>query len=86
MEEYPLPTPINADVSSMLPEERTARGITALPASLGEAINLAQDSELLRQTLGDFVFDTLIRNKKMEWGEYRSTVTDYEISRYLPLL
>ncbi len=86
VEEYPLPTPINADVNSMLPEERTARGITALPASLGEAINLAQDSDLLRQTLGDFVFDTLIRNKKMEWGEYRSTVTDYEISRYLPLL
>ena len=86
VEEYPLPKPINADVSSMLPEERTARGITALPASLGEAINLAQDSELLRQTLGDFVFDTLIRNKKMEWSEYRSTVTDYEISRYLPLL
>ena len=56
------------------------------PASLGEAIALAEGSELLRRTLGDFVFDSLLRNKKMEWGQYRSTVTDYEIARYLPLL
>ncbi|CAI8014865.1 Glutamine synthetase [Geodia barretti] len=85
-DEYPLPTPVTADVSSMSIEERTARGITALPGSLGEAIALAEGSELLRRTLGDFVFDSLLRNKKMEWGQYRSTVTDYEIARYLPLL
>ena len=85
-DEYPLPTPVTADVGSMSVEERTARGITALPGSLGEAIALAEGSELLRKTLGDFVFDSLLRNKKMEWGQYRSTVTDYEIARYLPLL
>ena len=85
-DEYPLPTPITADVDSMSVEERAARGITALPGSLGEAIALAEGSELLRKTLGDFVFDSLLRNKKMEWGQYRSTVTDYEIARYLPLL
>ena len=85
-EEYPLPTPVTADVASMSLEERTARGITALPGSLGEAIALAENSDLLRKTLGDFVFDTLIRNKNREWGQYRSTVTDYEIARYLPML
>ena len=71
---------------SMSAAERTARGISRLPTSMGEAIALAEDSELLRQTLGDFVYDTLIRNKKQEWEQYRSTVTDYEIARYLPLL
>ena len=85
-EDYPLPTPNAADVTSMSLDERTARGITALPASLGEAITLAERSDLLRETLGDFVFTTLLRNKKREWGQYRSTVTDYEITRYLPLL
>jgi glutamine synthetase len=85
-EEYPLPTPVTADVDSMSVDERNARGIGSLPGSLGEAISLAENSELLRKTLGEFVFDTLLRNKKREWGQYRSTVTDYEIARYLPLL
>ena len=85
-EEYPLPAPVTADVSRMPPSERAALGITRLPRNLGEAIALSEASPLLRETLGDFVFDTLIRNKKKEWDEYSSAVTDYEISRYLPLL
>ena len=36
--------------------------------------------------LGDHIFNSFIENKKIEWEEYRSTVTDYEISRYLPIL
>ena len=85
-DEYPVPSPITGDVASMSAEERAARGIGRLPTSMGEAITLAENSELLRETLGDFVYETLIRNKKQEWEQYRSTVTDYEISRYLPLL
>ena len=38
------------------------------------------------ETLGDHTLNSLIRNKEIEWDEYRSTVTDYEISRYLPML
>ena len=85
-EEYPLPFPVTSDVSRMPPEERDARGIARLPTNLGEAIALAEDSPLLRETLGDFVHETLILNKKKEWEDYSSAVTDYEISRYLPLL
>ncbi len=57
-----------------------------MPTSLGEAVNLAENSELLLQTLGDHTLTSLIRNKQLEWEEYRATVSDYEISRYLPLL
>jgi len=85
-EEYPLPSPVTSDVSRMAPEEREARGISRLPTNLGEAIALAEESVLLRETLGEFVHETLIRNKKKEWEDYSSAVTDYEISRYLPLL
>ena len=85
-EEYPLPSPVTSDVSRMAPEERDARGISRLPTNLGEAIALAEESVLLRETLGEFVHETLIRNKKKEWEDYSSAVTDYEISRYLPLL
>ena len=85
-EEYPVPPPLEGNVFAMAPEERQARGIKTLPGSLGEAIALAEESELLRDALGDHILNSFIRNKRIEWEEYRATVTDYEVSRYLPIL
>ena len=85
-EEYPVPPPVEGNVFDMSTEERQARGIRTLPGSLSEAITLAEGSELLRETLGEYICNSFIRNKKMEWEDYRATVTDYEISRYLPIL
>jgi glutamine synthetase len=45
-----------------------------------------QDSELVAETLGEHVFDFFLRNKREEWQEYRRQVTEYELSRYLPML
>ena len=85
-EEYPVPPPVDGNVFAMDPEERHTRGIKTLPGSLGEAIALAEDSELLRETLGEHILNSFIRNKKLEWEDYRATVTDYEVARYLPIL
>ena len=85
-EEYPVPPPVEGNVFAMSAEERQARGIRTLPGSLGEAIALAEESELLGEALGDHVFNSFIQNKRIEWEEYRATVTDYEIARYLPIL
>ena len=57
-----------------------------LPRSLWEAIQLAENSDLLRQALGDHVFKVYLENKRIEWDNYSSQVTDYEIKRYLPVL
>jgi glutamine synthetase len=85
-EEYPVPPPVDGNVFAMLPEQRRAQGIKSLPASLGEAISVAQDSQLLHEALGEHILNSFIQNKKIEWEEYRATVTDYEVSRYLPIL
>ena len=85
-EEYPVPPPVVGSVYEMSAQRRQALGIRMLPTSLGEAINLAESSELLLETLGDHTLNSLIRNKQLEWEEYRATVSDYEISRYLPIL
>ena len=73
-------------VYEMSPQRRQSLGIKPLPGSLGEAIGLAERNEFLLEALGDHTLTSLIRNKELEWDEYRSTVTDYEISRYLPTL
>ena len=84
--EYAPPAPVVGSVFEMSPQRRQALNIKTLPSSLGEAIALAEQSELLPEVLGDHLFTSLIRNKEIEWEEYRSIITDYEISRYLPAL
>ena len=67
-------------------EERRERGIETLPSNLFEAIQLMEKSEVVRRALGDHVFDAFIKNKKIEWDQYRTQVTEYELKRYLPIL
>ena len=84
--EYPVPPPVEENVFEMREEERAQRDIGMLPQGLWEAILLAEESELLRRSLGEHVFKSFIQSKKIEWDRYRSQVTDYEIKRYLPIL
>jgi glutamine synthetase len=83
---YPLPEPAEENVYEMKPADRAKKGIKTLPGSLAEAIELAEGSKLLKKALGDHVFDSFIKNKKIEWDLYRTAVTDFELKRYLPLL
>ena len=84
--EYPLPPKTETNIAHMTDEERDALGIETLPGSLLEAVQATEDSELVREALGDHAFNSFIQNKKIEWETYRAQVTDYEVKRYLPLL
>jgi glutamine synthetase len=77
---------VEANVYEMTEEERKERGIGTLPGSLDEAIQLTKKSELVRNALGDHVFEAFIKNKTIEWDQYRKQVTDYELKKYLPIL
>jgi glutamine synthetase len=72
-----------------LPEEAgesAPNGAPCLPEDLGEAIDRFDESELARETLGDAMCDWIVRNKRREWAEYRKTVTEWELRRFLRLL
>ena len=84
--EYELPDPAAADVFDLTESERSKRGIESLPSNLLEALRITEDSELVRNALGDSVFNSFVENKKIDWERYRSQVTDYEVSQYLPTL
>ncbi|MFW5915287.1 MAG: glutamine synthetase family protein, partial [Planctomycetota bacterium] len=85
-EGYELPDPIEEDIFEMTPEQREERGITSLPGNLGEAIEATENSELVREALGDHVFNKFIENKKIEWDAYRTHVSQYELDKYLSIL
>ncbi len=83
---YDVPPPVEENVYEMKEEERVRRNIGVLPASLLEAIQITEKSDIVRKALGNHVFDAFIQNKKIEWDRYRTQVTEYELEKYLPVL
>ncbi len=85
-EDYKLPPETAENLYEMTAEERMAEGITSLPGSLSEAVDLMEHSELMADALGEHVFEWFIRNKRDEWASYKTQVTQFELDRYLPTL
>jgi len=83
---YTLAKPANDNIYHMAEEKRESAGIKSLPEDLLEAIKLTEKSELVKKALGEELFHFFIRNKKMEWDEYKAQVTQYETNKYLPIL
>lgn len=83
---YSLPEPVEENIYEMSADERKKRKIDTLPGNLHDALLLTEKSDLVRQALGDHVFNSFIENKKIEWDNYRKHVTDYELKKYLPIL
>ena len=73
-------------VYELTPKERDSYGIGQLPESLGHALMVMSKSELVRETLGNHVFENFLHVKRKEWDEYRTNVTKWEIEKYLPIL
>ncbi len=85
-EDYELPREAEDDVWSLTDRERRALGIQPLPKTLGEAIAVAEESELLPEVLGEHVYDYFLRNKRSEWQQYRVQVSAFERDQMLPML
>ncbi|MEO6987995.1 MAG: glutamine synthetase family protein [Aquihabitans sp.] len=84
-EGYELPEE-NAGYLDLSPGEqaRSTADVEALPQSLAEALDAMEGSELVRETLGDHIFEWFLRNKRSEWFDYKSQVSQFELDRYLP--
>jgi len=83
---YELPPPVEEDIFEMSEAARRKHGIDSLPGNLLEAIQLTEKSELVKETLGDHIFQKFIENKNIEWDQYRTHVSQFELEKYLPIL
>ena len=79
---------ISAGLAGIEEKLELAQTISAqsLPGDLSAAIAAMESSSLVRQTLGEHVFEYFLLNKRAEWNEYRKQVSAYELDRYLPVL
>ncbi len=80
------PEPVEKDIFHMTAEERKKIGVYAMPESLGEALHHMRESKLMREILGDHVYENFLTVKQKEWDAFRSHVMEWEVKRYLPIL
>ena len=85
-EGYDLRPETATNLYQLTDEERLAEGIDILPQSLSDALDAMEQSELVADALGEHVFEWFIRNKRVEWMDYKTQVSQFELDRYLTRL
>ena len=77
------PQSTDANIFELTEDEREERGILSLPSNLSEAVRAMKRDPLIRETLGEHIFQKYVTHKKEEWDEYKIRVTQWELDRYL---
>lgn len=85
-EGYELPAEADANLFELDDHALNKLGIGQLPQSLAEALHAMERSELVREALGEHIFEWFLRNKRREWMDYKTHVSQFEIDRYLGTL
>jgi glutamine synthetase len=80
------PAAVNEDVYLFDEEELREHSIGVLPGTLGEALLTLAADDVVRDALGDHVYQAFTRAKQAEWDDYRIRVTEWELERYLETL
>lgn len=78
-----LPPAMDENLFLQDESERLHPRIRLLPATLGEALEGLREDTLIREILGDSIYEGFIDAKNLEWIEYRQQVHRWEIERYL---
>ena len=80
------PPPVNEDVYDFDENDLRARSIGVLPGTLGDALEALAEDSIVREALGEHVYEAFVRAKRAEWDDYRIRVTEWELERYLETL
>jgi len=76
------PSAVEENIYHMTESEKQKRGINRLPATLKEALLEAENSKLVREVLGEHVWEKFLKLKEREWWEYSTIVTEWERKKY----
>ena len=79
-----IPPEARANLYDLSRGEQRDLGVAGLPANLSEALDEMEESTLVRDALGDHIFEWFLLNKRAEWSEYQRQVTPFELETYLP--
>ncbi|MFH1606920.1 MAG: glutamine synthetase family protein [Nanoarchaeota archaeon] len=83
MNSYDFPSPTKANVYEMNSFQRAAKGIRSLPKNLEEALKLTEQSDIVKETLGEHLFKSFIEDRRKHLGEYKASLKKVSLIKRL---
>ncbi|HUS71748.1 MAG TPA: glutamine synthetase family protein [Sedimentisphaerales bacterium] len=77
------PEPVEENIYTLNDESLVKKNIGVLPTSLWEALDALKKDKLMKDVLGEHLFERYIDVKAKEWDEFKKQVTTWEIDTYL---
>ena len=78
-----LPPEATAETLKLTDRQMVEAGYTPLPRSLKEALDMFEDSQFMKDALGEHIHSFFLKKKRDEWHKFESTITEWEIKHYL---
>lgn len=78
-----LPPEATAETLKLTDRQMLEAGYTPLPRSLKEALDAFEDSQFMKDALGEHIHSFFLKKKRNEWHKFESTITEWEIKHYL---
>lgn len=78
-----LPLEATAETLKLTDRQMVEAGYTPLPRSLKEALDVFEDSQFMKDALGEHIHSFFLKKKRAEWHKFESTITEWEIKHYL---
>ena len=84
--DLPLINSLDLNLFELSQEEREKLGVKNLPDNLKEAVDVLKEDILMKETLGEHIFEKFVELKTKEWDDFRKYVTKWEIDRYMKIV
>ena len=78
-----LPPEATAETLKLTDCQMVEAGYAPLPRSLKEALDVFEDSQFMKDALGEHIHSFFLKKKRDEWHKFESTITEWEIKHYL---
>lgn len=78
-----LPPEATAETLKLTDRQMLESGYAPLPRSLKEALDVFEDSQFMKDALGEHIHSFFLKKKRDEWHKFESTITEWEIKHYL---
>ena len=84
--DLPLIDSVNANLFELSKIEREALGVRNLPDNLKEAIDVLKEDDLMKEALGKHIYSKFVELKTMEWEDFKTCVTEWELNKYMKMI
>lgn len=78
-----LPPEATAETLKLTDRQMVEAGYAPLPRSLKETLDVFEDSQFMKDALGEHIHSFFLKKKRDEWHKFESTITEWEIKHYL---